>query len=97
VSALQAAIELQYLAPICYPTLMPASARRVVDTETLTFVALGVLVVFPQNATIQDAIHVDPRHLLGRIVDVEHVPITNPEIELTVFRSGTGRTLCRLS
>jgi hypothetical protein len=52
-TGLELTVELQKLASIRYPTLVPHFSRRVVDAETLTFMAVGILIVLPQNASIE--------------------------------------------
>ena len=57
---------------------------------TLTLVSVCTFLVFAQDAAIQDAINLGVRDLGGRVVEIKRVPITNPEIKLSVLGSRAG-------
>ena len=53
--------------------------------------SICTFVVLAQDAAIQDAIYAGARHPDRRAVDVERVPITNPEIKLIILGRGARR------
>lgn len=92
------AFDHQQLAPIGHPSLVPYFSGCVVNTETLTLMSVGGLVVLPQHAAIEDEIYLSARDLGGRIVDVKRIPVADPEVKLAILASSTGcgfRRICR--
>lgn len=89
---LELALEYQQPASIRHPSLVPDFSGCVVDTEALAFHPVRVLIVFPQNASIEDLIHARSSDHRVWIVDVKRIPIAAPEVELAVLgRRTRGR------
>jgi hypothetical protein len=75
---------------------MPDLSCLIVDGKALTVKTVALLVNFQQGATIKDARHTIARNdLIGRI-NLECVPIADPEIKLAIFRSGARGGLHQL-
>jgi hypothetical protein len=75
---------------------VPRAARIVEDAEALTVQACVVFIDLMQDAAAEYPIDADVGVLCAAI-NFEDVPISNPEIELTIFRSGAGCGLQCLS
>ncbi len=74
---------------------MPDLSGSVVNGETLTFVSIRALVVFAQDAAVENEINSGMRDL-DRAADIKHVPIAGPEIKLSIRRRHTGARFRRL-
>jgi hypothetical protein len=90
-SFLERAFDHEQSASVCDPTLMPRFSGGVVNTEALTFRSVRGLIILMHDAAIENAIDSNPRDRGGWFVGVKGIPITKPEIKLSIFGPRTSR------
>ena len=83
-AVLHVAFDDEELPAIGDPALMPNSSRSIVNAEALALVAVNALIIFVNDAAIEDALDANLGVLRG-LGEVERVPIAKPEVEFVVF------------
>jgi hypothetical protein len=63
---------------------MPDVSGSVVDCETLTLVSIRALIIFSQSTPVEYHVNLGIGDLVW-VADSEHLPITGPEVEFTIF------------
>jgi len=87
---LQVAFNDEKLAAIGDPGLMPDFSRSIENAEALSFVAVEALIVFVNDAPIENAVDANVGFFCGS-AEVEGVPIAEPKVEFVILGNGTRR------
>jgi hypothetical protein len=84
-AGIELALNVEDLAPIRDPRLTPAPGRGIVQTEALAPMPVGSVVFLEQHAIVENEAHPRSRDAASGIPALEHIPVSDPEIELPVL------------
>ena len=69
---------------------MPYLPPSVVDGETFAVGTVAALIVFQQNAAVEDAVDAGACDDGCGVADIKRLPVTHPEVEAVIFGTGAG-------
>jgi hypothetical protein len=88
--AVQAPLNRQQLAMVRDPALMPDVTRGIVNAEALAFMTVHGFINLVQDASMEYQFNARARDDDGWTINVEDIPVPDPEIKLPVDPCRTG-------